>query len=42
MLDVQLYEQIIYNVFANALKFNKVRGTIRISLQVAQAQKIGL
>ena len=37
LMDIQLYEQIIYNVFANACKFNQVSGLIycRIAFSMA-------
>jgi len=31
MMDVDLYEQILYNVLSNACKFNKVNGQIKVS-----------
>ena len=34
MLEVQLFEQIIYNVFANACKFNKNKGVIKCKVAV--------
>mmetsp|Transcript_24067 Transcript_24067/g.37006 ORF Transcript_24067/g.37006 Transcript_24067/m.37006 type:complete len:115 (+) Transcript_24067:1552-1896(+) len=33
-LDVDLYKQILYNVFINACKFNKTQGSITVSFQV--------
>jgi len=33
-LDVNLYKQILYNVFVNACKFNKMGGSIKVSISV--------
>ena len=33
-LDIKLYEQILYHIFLNACKFNKVSGMIRMSFSV--------
>ena len=36
-IDPKVYEQILYNVFLNACKFNKVQGSIKISVQASQS-----
>jgi len=34
MLDLQMYSQILFNIFMNACKFGKPKGTISISVSV--------
>jgi len=34
-LDTELYKQILFNIIANACKFNKISGTIRVRLSAS-------
>jgi len=34
LLDIDLYKQILFNVFTNACKFNKQEGIIKMNFQV--------
>ena len=40
LLDVSLFEQILYNIFLNACKFNKENGSIKMNVQVFNAVEI--
>ena len=42
MLDIKVYQQILYNVFLNSWKFNKQKGKIKISFSAHVVQKTKL